>query len=50
MKKGEIFTKNNLKSIRPGFGLHPKYYEKVLGKKSNFDISSGTPLKKEMFD
>lgn len=50
IKKGEIFTKENLKSIRPGFGLHPKYYEKVLGKKSNLDISRGTPLKKEMFD
>lgn len=50
IKKGEKFTKDNLKSIRPGFGLHPKYYEKVLGKKSNLDISSGTPLKKEMFD
>ncbi len=50
IKKGEIFTKENLKSIRPGFGLHPKYYEKVLGKKSNIDISRGTPLKREMFD
>lgn len=49
IKKGEIFTKENVKSIRPGFGLHPKCYEEVLGKKSNCDISRGTPLKKDMF-
>lgn len=44
IKKGERFTKKNVKSIRPGFGLHPKYYEKILGKKSIIDIKRGTPL------
>ena len=33
VKKGEIITKDNVKSIRPGFGLHPKYYNQIIGKK-----------------
>lgn len=42
MKAGEIITEQNVKSIRPGFGLHPKYYNEVLGKKVNADIEAGT--------
>ena len=44
IKKGELITKNNVRSIRPGFGLHPKYLETVLGKKINKDILKGEPL------
>jgi N-acetylneuraminate synthase len=44
IKKGEIFTKDNIRSIRPGLGLRPKYYEQILGKTAKFDIASGTPL------
>ena len=44
IKAGEIFTEDNIKSIRPGFGLHPKYFKNVLGKKSKIDIKKGTPL------
>ncbi|WP_215407932.1 pseudaminic acid synthase [Vibrio gigantis] len=44
IKAGEEFTADNVKSIRPGFGLEPKYYENVLGKRASFDIGSGTPL------
>lgn len=44
MKKGESFTKENVKSIRPGYGMHTKYYEEVLGKKANCEIKYGTPL------
>jgi pseudaminic acid synthase len=44
IKKGELITKNNVRSIRPGFGLHPKYLERVLGKKINKDILKGEPL------
>lgn len=44
IKKGEKFTESNLKSIRPGFGLHPKYLNSVIGKKANKDILKGTPL------
>lgn len=42
LKKGEIITEKNLRSIRPGFGLHPKYYEYVIGKKSNTNLEKGT--------
>jgi pseudaminic acid synthase len=44
VKKGELITKNNVRSIRPGFGLHPKYLEGILGKKINKDILKGEPL------
>jgi pseudaminic acid synthase len=44
MKKGDIITRENVRSIRPGFGLHPKYYEEVLGKKVGKDLSAGTSL------
>lgn len=44
IQKGEEFTKENIRSIRPSNGLHPKYYEKILGKHANCDIKFGTPL------
>jgi pseudaminic acid synthase len=44
IKKGDIFTEENVRSVRPGFGLHPKYYKDVLGKKATKDIKRGTPL------
>lgn len=48
MKKGEIFTSENLKSIRPGFGMHTKYYEEVLGKTATQDIVKGTPMNENL--
>lgn len=45
MKKGEKFTEDNLKSIRPGNGLHTKHYWDILGKECNQDIEFGTPMK-----
>lgn len=45
IKKGEKFTNENIKSIRPGDGLHPKYYDKVLDKIAATNIKAGTPLK-----
>lgn len=50
IKTGEVFTKENIKSIRPGYGLHPKYYYDVLGKKSNTNIKRGTPLNWEFIE
>lgn len=47
IKKGEIFSEDNLKVIRPATGLAPKYWENVLGKKASADIVQGTPLSLE---
>ena len=48
VKKGERVTENNIRSIRPGFGLEPKYYEEVLGKILIEDIERGCPVKWEI--
>lgn len=48
MKAGETFTKENLRSIRPGLGLLPKYYDSLLGKTVNKKIKKGTPVEWEM--
>ncbi len=50
MKKGEVFTEENVRSIRPGYGLHPKYLKDVLGKRAKRDIKRGTPLSWELID
>ncbi len=50
MKKGEVFTEQNVRSIRPGYGLHPKYLKDVLGRKAKKDIKKGTPLSWELID
>jgi pseudaminic acid synthase len=44
VKKGDVLTEKNIRSIRPGFGLHPKHYYKILGKKINSNFEKGTPL------
>jgi pseudaminic acid synthase len=44
VKAGEAITAANVRSIRPGFGLHPRYYDTVLGKTFTRDIVRGTPL------
>jgi len=45
---GEIFTENNLKIIRPGIGLPPKYYEQFLGRKVSMNVSKGTAVNWEL--
>ena len=45
---GEIFTENNLKIIRPGIGLPPKYYEQFLGRKVRMNVSKGTAVNWEL--
>lgn len=42
--QGETFTKENIRSIRPSYGLAPKYYKEILGKTTKQDIKFGTPL------
>ncbi|MCM3729746.1 pseudaminic acid synthase [Neobacillus cucumis] len=44
LKAGDILTRQNLNVIRPGYGLAPKYYEQILGKKVNKEIRAGTPV------
>jgi pseudaminic acid synthase len=48
IKRGEKASIQNIRSIRPGYGLHPKYYYDVLGKTIKFDITKGTPLSWDM--
>jgi pseudaminic acid synthase len=44
MKAGDTFTAENLRSIRPGFGLPPKYFEQFIGKTCRRNLTRGTPL------
>ncbi|MEC1672714.1 pseudaminic acid synthase [Bacillus mojavensis] len=44
IKAGEIFTKENIKVIRPGYGLEPKYFDVMIGKTATKHLSAGTPL------
>lgn len=48
VKKGEVLDETNVRSIRPGYGLHPKFYNEVLGKKVKRDVLRGTPISIEM--
>ena len=44
MKAGEVFTEENVRSIRPGYGLPPKYLPEILGRRAVRDVERGTPL------
>lgn len=44
IKAGEVITEKNVRSIRPGYGLHPKYYKEIIGKQVTKNIERGTPL------
>ena len=41
MKAGDIITEDNVRSVRPGYGLHPKYLSDLIGKKVNRDLKKG---------
>jgi N-acetylneuraminate synthase len=43
MKAGDVLTPKNLRSVRPGLGLQPKYYEQLLGRRVISDLKKGTP-------
>lgn len=47
MKTGDIITEKNVRSVRPGYGLHPKYLNDLLGKKVNRDLEKGDRMKWE---
>ncbi|MFN8456752.1 MAG: pseudaminic acid synthase [Anaerolineae bacterium] len=44
VKAGEVFTETNIRSIRPGYGLHTRYLPEILGRRAARDIERGTPL------
>ena len=48
VKKGEVFSLVNVRSIRPGAGLHPRHLTEVLGKRAARDTERGTPLSWEL--
>ena len=47
IKQGEVFTDKNVRSIRPGFGINPKYFDAVIGRKATEALSRGSALKAE---
>ena len=47
IKAGEVITEENVKSVRPGYGMHPKYYSQVVGKKVLTDLQKGNRLEFE---
>jgi len=50
IKKGDIFTNYNVRSVRPSTGLHPKFLNEVLGKYAKSDFEAGLPLDFDMFE
>lgn len=49
IRKGDVFSEDNVRSLRPGCGLHPKYLKDIIGKKSDRDFKKGDPLQFEFF-
>ena len=50
LKKGDEINKNNIRRIRPGFGLLPKHFDEVIGKKINRDVERGTALSWDLIE
>lgn len=50
VKKGEVITEENVRSVRPNFGMHPKLLSEVIGKKFTTEVEKGTPLSEGLFD
>lgn len=50
IKAGDVFTEKNLRRIRPGMGLSPKYYDIILGKKANCSITRGTAVQWDLIE
>ena len=47
MKAGDVITEDSIRSVRPGYGLPPKYYDSLIGKRLCCDVSYGTPVSKK---
>jgi sialic acid synthase SpsE len=50
MKEGDVITDKNVRSVRPGYGLHPKHLNGILGKKVNCNIKKGTTFNLRFVD
>lgn len=50
IQAGEVLTAKNLRVVRPGFGLHPRFYQSLLGKKARSYIEKGTPASWELIE
>ena len=50
IKAGEKFSKENIKAVRPSFGLHPKHYNEILGKQAKKDLQPGDRLSWEVVE
>lgn len=50
VERGELFTAKNIRSIRPGHGLHTRHLEEIIGQRAARDIERGTPLSWELVD
>ena len=50
MKAGEVITEKNVRSVRPGYGLHPKYLPELLGKRVNRDVEKGTRFSRDLVE
>ena len=49
IKEGEFLTEKNIRSVRPGYGLHPKYLNTIIGKKATKNIEKGSAVQMDMF-
>lgn len=50
MRTGDTFTAENMRSIRPGYGLPPKYYDTIIGKRVKSNVKKGTPINWDLLD
>ena len=50
IKKGELITDLNMKSVRPAYGLHPKYYHEIIGKRAKLDLKVGDRLTMDIIE
>ena len=48
IRRGETFTEDNIRVIRPGYGMKPKYYKEIIGKHASRDIDYGMPLSEDL--
>lgn len=50
MRKGDVITEKNVRSVRPGFGMHPKYLPELVGRKVNRDLEVGDRMSWEVIE